>query len=277
MKLLFSEAKPDYSHYLFPYAVWAMPETHERPSDLFDAGFLPATKELNRFYLCRHVRVDLARFKPSSENRRILRKGDNIGFQVIPRARFPFSDEQQRNWKHFADIRFGKDVMSHQRLEGLMHSPIITDIMVFTDESARREVGSVTLYLEPPRLAYFYYSFYDLNYYERNLGMFMMTSAVAHFASLGFSHLYLGTVYSKSALYKTQFAGAEFFNGFAWSDDIKQLKHLLLRDAQTQSHHLLESDLFLESFYPDGLAAIIEDHGFSASTPQVTHARARKP
>ena len=26
MKLLFSEAKPDYGHYIFPYAIWAFPE-----------------------------------------------------------------------------------------------------------------------------------------------------------------------------------------------------------------------------------------------------------
>ena len=39
MKLLFSEHKSDYAHYLFPYAVWAFPESGETPADLFSHGF----------------------------------------------------------------------------------------------------------------------------------------------------------------------------------------------------------------------------------------------
>jgi hypothetical protein len=78
MKLLFSEQNSDYEHYQFPYAIWAVPETGETPADIFNAGFLPSSRNLDRFYLCRQVRVNLAKFKPSSENRRILRKGAGI-------------------------------------------------------------------------------------------------------------------------------------------------------------------------------------------------------
>ena len=39
MKLLFSEQNSDYEHYQFPYAIWAVPEDGETPSDIFDAGF----------------------------------------------------------------------------------------------------------------------------------------------------------------------------------------------------------------------------------------------
>ena len=37
MKLLFSEQKSDYDHYQFPYAIWAVPEAGESPSDIFNA------------------------------------------------------------------------------------------------------------------------------------------------------------------------------------------------------------------------------------------------
>ena len=74
MKLLFSEARADYANYIFPYAIWAFPEAGETPGDLFNQGCLPSSRNLDRFYLCRQVRVNLAKFKPSSENRRILRK-----------------------------------------------------------------------------------------------------------------------------------------------------------------------------------------------------------
>ena len=79
MKLLFSEQRSDYDHYQFPYAVWALPEEGETPADIFNAGFLPSSRNLDRFYLCRHVRVNLTKFKASSENRRAARTTGTSG------------------------------------------------------------------------------------------------------------------------------------------------------------------------------------------------------
>ena len=70
MKLLFSEYKSDYNNYIFPYAIWAIPEQKETPALIFNKGFLPSSAELGRFYMCRHLRVRLGQFTPSSENRR---------------------------------------------------------------------------------------------------------------------------------------------------------------------------------------------------------------
>jgi leucyl-tRNA---protein transferase len=268
VKLLFSEAKPDYGHYLFPYAVWAVPEPGELPSDLFASGFLPASRQLDRFYLCRHVRIRLDRYRATSENRRILRKGIGIRFEVRTRAQFEFTPDRRQAWKHYADIKFGKEVMPLERLDNLMSSPIITHLLVFTDAAGGGEIGHVMMFLEPPRTAYYYYAFYDLNYYERNLGMFMMTSAVEHMAASGYQYLYLGTVYSNNALYKTQFEGAELFNGFEWTPDLRQLKHLLRRDTLVQNEHLLESEEFLETFYATRLPEITAKAGFSATLPR---------
>ena len=97
--------------------------------------------------------------------------------------------------------------------------------------------------LEAGGLAYYYYAFYDLNYYSRNLGMFMMTSAVGFFAERGFNFLYLGSCYFQNALYKTQFAGAEFFNGFRWSRNPEELKHLIR--VAPAGRHRLETPEFL--------------------------------
>jgi hypothetical protein len=112
MKLLFSEAKADYARYIFPYAIWAFQEPGESPADIFERGFLPSSRNLDRFYLCRHVRVPLKKYRPSSENRRILRKGAGITVELIPRAEFDFSARRREFYKSYADIKFGKDVMS---------------------------------------------------------------------------------------------------------------------------------------------------------------------
>ncbi len=256
MKLLFSEQNSDYENYQFPYAIWAIPETGETPADIFDAGFLPSSRNLDRFYLCRQVRVNLAKFKESSENRRILRKGKGIAVELVPREKFDYTPERRTFFKTYADIKFGKDVMSFERLDALFVAPIISHLLVFTDTETGKEVGVITLYLEGKSLAFYYYAFYDLNYYARNLGMFMMTSAVELFAERGLKQLYLGTCYSDAALYKTQFAGAEFFTGFCWSDNLKELKFLLHRDQKDLRQHLLETETYRDEFYKGDLSKI---------------------
>ena len=130
---------------------------------------------------------------------------------------------------------------------------MISHLLVFTDAEKKAEVGAATLFLQGRELAYYYYAFYDLNYYPRNLGMFMMTSAVALFRERRCRRLYLGTCYSHNALYKTQFAGAEFFNGFRWSDDLAELKFILRRDAGELSEHLLEAEDYRRQFHDGGL------------------------
>ena len=110
------------------------------------------------------------------------------------------------------------------------------------------EVGAVTLFLEPDALAYYYYVFFDLNHSGRNLGLFMMTTAAEWFAARGFRHLYLGSCYSQNALYKTQFAGIEFFNGFRWSDNLAELKCVLARGRGEIQEHLLESEAYRAAF-----------------------------
>lgn len=262
MKLLFSEQKADYDHYVFPYAIWAVPEAGETPPDLFNAGFLPSSRNLDRFYLCRQVRVDLAQFKPSSENRRILRKGADVEAELVPREKFDYTPERRQFFKTYADIKFGNDVMSFERLDSLFASPIISHLLVFTDAKTRQQVGTVTLYVAGQEMAFYYYAFYDLNYYARNLGMFMMTTAAGLFAERKFKHLYLGSCYSQNALYKTQFAGAEFFNGFRWSSNLDELKFMIKRDEGSPHQHLLETVEYRDAFYGGDLAAMAQASPF---------------
>jgi arginyl-tRNA--protein-N-Asp/Glu arginylyltransferase len=262
MKLLFSEHRADYTHYIFPYAIWGIPEAGETPADFFRHGFLPSSRDLDRFYLCRQVRVNLKKYQASSENRRILRKGEGITVSLLPRADFAYTPERREFYKTYADIKFGRDVMSYERLDSLFGGPITSHVMIFTEASGA-EIGAVMLYLEPKRLAYYYYAFYDLKYYNRNLGMFMMTSAVDHFAGCGFEFLHLGSCYNRNALYKTQFAGAEFFNGVRWSENLDELKHLIQREDHEVKQHLLESPEYRDAFHSGSLAGLVAASPFS--------------
>ncbi|HXE42151.1 MAG TPA: hypothetical protein VN516_03915, partial [Candidatus Baltobacteraceae bacterium] len=179
-----------------------------------------------------------------------------IEVKLVPRDKYDYTPERRQFFKTYADIRFGKDVMSFDRLDGLFASPIISHLLIFTDIKTGVEVGTATVYIEDKELVFYYYAFYDLNYYARNLGMFMMTSAAAFFAERGLKHLYLGTCYSQNALYKTQFTGSEFFTGFRWSDDMNELKFILKRDKKDLAQHLLETENYRAEFYGGDLSKI---------------------
>ena len=262
MKLIFSEQTVDYAHYQFSYAIWAVPEAGETPADIFQAGFLPSSRQLDRFYLCRQIRVALEKFELSSENRRILRKGEGIDVELVPREKFDYTPARREFFKTYADAKFGRDVMTYERLDSLFSTPIISHLLVFTDSKNGREIGVATLHVAGAALAYYYYAFYDLGYANRSLGMFMMTSAAELFAGRGLKHLYLGTCYSDKALYKTQFAGVEFFNGFRWSDNLEELKFLLQRDRDKYDEHLLETEAYRAQFYAGDLEKIISASQF---------------
>src|SRR5687767_12472291 len=259
MKLLFSEAKSDYGNYIFPYAVWAFPEEGETAAQIFARGFLPSSYALDRFYMCRHIRVCLPEFAASSENRRIIRKGEGIEARVVPRAEFEFTEKRRAFCKTYADAKFKPSGMSIERLDTLLASRVVTHVLLFTDTVTRAEVGFVMLYMEEPTTAFYYYAFYDLAYHARSLGMFMMTTAVSSLAARGTRYLYLGTCYSHNALYKFQFTGAEFFNGFTWSRNARELRYLVEREGQPITKHLLETLPYREQFWTPDLQRLAEN------------------
>jgi hypothetical protein len=259
MKIFLSESAADYSRYLYPYVVWALREEGEAPADLFNAGFLPSAKNLKQFGLCRNVRIDLAKFSPSSENRRILRKGTGIVMKLVPRAEFELTPARKEFYLNYAAVRYGAGVMPAERLELVFSPPVCTHLLVFTDAATGTELGATVLYLEPPRVAFYRFSFYDLNHANRSLGLYLMTAAVEFFVAEKFQHLYLGTCYSERALYKTQFAGMEFFNGFRWSQNLAELKFLVRRDPQK---HLLESAEYRDEFFAGDAEKIFSTGGF---------------
>lgn len=270
MKLLFSEGRPDYDHYIFPYAVWAFPEPGETPADLMTAGFLPSSRRLDRFYLCRQVRVHLPRYKPSSENRRILRRIELFEPELLPRPALSWGPELRQLCLVSAEARFGPGKMTPERLEELFHCPMTTHVLQVRLRQDGSIVGLATLYLEGTRLAYYSHAFYALEWRRAQLGMFMMTHAVDTLAHRGFEYVHLGTCYSRHALYKTQFAGVEFFNGYRWSSDLRELRHLLDRDCRpVTEEHLLESEEYRSRFTSLSLAELARLSPFAGRTPGV--------
>lgn len=254
MKIVLTETKSDYSRYIFPYIIGGIPEEGDKPSAIFDKGFVlsPSTQHAVCYGLRRSIRIRLTDFTPSSENRRILRKGADFSYKLVRREDFLYTEEWQKLCRQFAGERFGEGVMDDARLARMFNSSMVTHVMLFTDSIAGKDIGLTLVYAEPNKAAYLFYSFYDLTYYARNLGMYQATSVVKYFADHGYEYCYLGTGYQRKSLYKTQFKGVQFFTGFRWSSNLDELKHLVEQDEGSQEELIspMHRPSYLGPFYP---------------------------
>ncbi len=237
MKIYFLECKADYSKYHFPYRVYLKKEASDGIDKIYESGFLPSRSKLDLYYLARSVRVDLDKFKESSENRRISKKTGYMSLDVVSLDGFKYDYTIGKMGKDFYDKRFGKNVMSVNKIKWLFTEGFPTHVAVYKDNA---KVLGYCLLVKGENFVHYAYPFYDLNYFKRNAGIGMMLKLIQWAKKNELRYVYLGTCYSESALYKIQFKGCEYFTGWNWSSDLNELKNLA-RNNMTQK---ISDDIF---------------------------------
>ncbi len=245
MKLLFSEYPAEYDTYTFPYHIWAVQESPKERDDLLKQGFLPTRFKIGLWYLARSSRVDLEQFQESSENRRIVKQTEHFSFHIVPIKTFAQDQHIKSIMARYAEEVIGVSfsLASQKRIL----SPYLTDhVMVWED--AGTVVGFSPI-MDTNKAVFYWYGFYMPEYHRSGLGIRMMLEAIQWAKAQGKQHAYLGTVYSKGALYKTNFAGFEFFNGMQWRSNTEELHYSIHRDQQKPKDDLLQDETWREQFY----------------------------
>jgi hypothetical protein len=138
MKFFSSELGHNYDTYTFGYCNYCAVEPGDSLGSLYAQGYLPYSGSIEAFatpYMARHARIILPQFELTSENRRIAKKFDGR----FKKERIPYSTFQPD--KDFYDFcltyfkaRHG-DTMPRERLEFVMQSPFITDVVRYTDNT----------------------------------------------------------------------------------------------------------------------------------------------
>jgi len=196
----------------------------------------------------RSVRINLADFELSSENRRILRKMSEL---KIKRRELPLDDY---HWslgkmaKDFYDAKFGDNTFSANKAKELLSSkksnfnylysyaeiaePIRCGIhgMIDTIPKNTKTLG-YAIVRETDQLVHYSYPFYDLEHAPKSMGMGMMLLAILNAKVGGKAFIYLGSAQRQSDTYKLQFKGLEWFDGKGWSRDLILLKKILVEDS----------------------------------------------
>lgn len=259
MKLYFSEHKPDYLKYHFPYQVWLLQEEGDDIQKIYESGFLPIRSMKNVYYLSRSVRVNLDKFELSSENRRILNKTQNIEADLFPLCEFDYNFKVQKFCKDYGGKRFSKGFLTATAIKKIFKGEVYNYVFVFKEISSQEVIGYAVCFNSTDILQYAH-CFYDLTYLKENLGARMMLNAVVWAKKSNKKFAYLGTCYEEKALYKTEFKGVEFFNGFKWSENLKELKELV-RGQNAHCEHLLKNKKYLKDYYEGDLPFVLNNYG----------------
>ncbi|MCB9798255.1 hypothetical protein H6758_00850 [Candidatus Nomurabacteria bacterium] len=194
----------------------------------YDAGFVFTRRGKGEMDQTRSIRIDLAHFELSSENKRILRKTEEIKMKL---SSLPLSDY---HWsigkmaKDFYDTKFGQGTFSANKVKELFtHESYGNFNRVFVYSIDDKTIG-YCIALETENIIHYSYPFYALD--ERinpNTGMGMMVRAIVYAQEQGKKYLYLGSAQRPGDTYKMQFKGLEWFDGRGWSKDLEGLKHVL--------------------------------------------------
>ncbi|MEK7645405.1 MAG: hypothetical protein AAB391_03790 [Patescibacteria group bacterium] len=212
---------------------------------LYEQGYVATRVDKGTFNQTRSVRIRLADFELSSENRRILRKVEKVTLEAHP---LPYTDYHwsiHKLAKDFYTTKFGEDTFSANKAKELLteaDKSSFNALLVFREGTASgSEKGRVLGYciaLKTSTLLHYSYPFYKLDEETApggalsSLGLGMMTKAIEWAKTAGpngqsLEYVYLGSLQRPTDTYKLQFSGLEWFDGEKWWKDIEPLKEVL--------------------------------------------------
>jgi arginyl-tRNA--protein-N-Asp/Glu arginylyltransferase len=200
-------------------------------ANLYDQGYVFTRIGKGVMHQTRSLRIDLSRFELSSENRRILKKIEDISFRTVAISLPDYTWEIGKLAKDFYDMKFGPDIMSAQKIKEML---TLTDKSNFntllTYAQAGKDIGYAICY-ESDSMLHYSYPFYDLNNSPKDIGMGMMTRAILHAKDKGLKYIYLGSLQRPGDTYKLQFSGLEWFDGTIWAQDVDKAATLLKKGS----------------------------------------------
>ncbi len=235
MKIYLQEFSHNYKKYLFGYTLHALREEDDLLDNLYVRGFLPFTGNTtvkDTYYMARSCRIDLEKFSPSSENRRIQKK-------ILPgtfiKTKHPAKNYlNNEQFLHFCleyfDKKHGQGIFSKERLQFVLSFSKEVYVLKYSDE--QEKTVAYVIEVEGHWAAQYWFSFYDLNDLLPSLGVWLMLDCIISAKEKKLKHYYLGTVYGEKALYKTNFAALEYWDGNSWQQNIANLKNLARSDEK---------------------------------------------
>jgi len=197
----------------------------ENINSLYNQGYVFTRVEKGYMNQTRSLRIDLSKFELSSENRRVLRKAENLKLETkdLPLADYHWSLGKLA--KDFYDTKFGDGVFSANKIKEILSTAQnFNKLFVYKVEDT--EIGYCIVH-ETNEIVHYSYPFYNLENSVVSLGMSMMLKAIVYAQENNKKYIYLGSAQRPTDIYKLQFKGLEWFDGTSWTNNIDELKDIL--------------------------------------------------
>lgn len=236
MRYIASEFGHNYGSYSFGYTFHAQVEKTDDLGEIYASGYLPESakpRPENLFYMARSVRLPVALYMPTSENRRIFKKFDGQYTQkIIDHSALKKDSAFHELFLRYFKERHGDIVMTKDRFLGILERDLPLRAVAYYDDGIL--VAGVLEIADGPFL-HFWFSCFEPSLVHTSLGMWLMQDAIRRATDEGREYLYLGTAYGEKAKYKMNVPGLEYWTGCRWEKDISKLKTKIDDDANRET------------------------------------------
>ncbi len=195
---------------------------------LYSEGFVFTRLGRGVIQQTRSARINLEKFQPTSENRRILKKVSDLTLELsgLPLKEYDWNIGKLA--KDFYDSKFGPGIMSAQKIKEMLTDAALSNFnTLFLYTHLGHVSRGYTICYKNPLLLHYSYPFYDLDTSPKDMGLGMMTMAIEYAKKAGMKYIYLGSLQRPADTYKLQFQGLEWFDGKNWQTDFEAVKGLL--------------------------------------------------
>jgi len=193
-------------------------------TEMYDRGYVFTRIETGTMHQTRSIRINLKEFSLTSENRRILRKGENISLNKNPIPYVDYSWDIAKIAKDFYDKKTDHAFSANKIKELIAKGCNFNTLLTFTEDTKKH--GYAICY-ENNSMIHYSYPFYDIEKSPKDMGLIMMTKVIADAKFNNISYVYLGSLQRPNDTYKLQFEGLEWFDGEKWSTDQNKVREIL--------------------------------------------------
>ncbi len=178
----------------------------------YQKGFLPQRNDKSLFYFQTSSRSNLGNFNLSSENRRILRKTENLVFETIPLNTFNYNLKIQKEivtWVKTLGWNFPTS-----SIKNIFKNHIFNYLYVWKDNQNNTVAYSICYFSE--NISHIAYVFYNPDFTHGNLPIKLVLQTIIDSQKLGLKYCYLGRFSQDTGFYKRNMPGFEYFDKNQW-------------------------------------------------------------
>lgn len=196
-------------------------------NSLYHEGYVFTRLGKGIMHQTRSLRINLSKFELSSENKRILKKNENIYLNTnkVPYSKYDWTVGKMA--KDFYDTKFGVGIFTANKIKELLTNSDKSNFNTLLTYKIDNNIIGYAICYENNDILHYSYPFYILNSEFNITGMALMLKAILQAKKHSLKYIYLGSVQRQTDIYKLQFAGLEWFDGKGWCHDLRKLKQIL--------------------------------------------------